>query len=123
VLTNREKMKIPPNVVDELIKGTGSDIRQVLNMLSTFKLSKADMDFDEGKALWVQPRQKKLTSRVNVNQKNTPMTPFSIIDKITGPYAFSRTNRDTLNDKSDLYFLDFSWVPLFMQVRYLLAKD
>ena len=46
-------MKIPPNVVDELIKGANSDIRQVLNMLSTFKLGKAEMDFDEGKALYV----------------------------------------------------------------------
>jgi replication factor C subunit 1 len=44
-------MKIPSNVVDELIKGANSDIRQVLNMLSTFKLSKAEMNFDEGKAL------------------------------------------------------------------------
>lgn len=44
-------MKIPANVVDELIKGAGSDIRQVLNMLSTFKLAKSEMDFDEGKAL------------------------------------------------------------------------
>jgi replication factor C subunit 1 len=49
----REKMKIPPNVVDELIKGTNSDIRQVLNMLSTFKLGKSEMDFDEGKQLCV----------------------------------------------------------------------
>lgn len=48
-------MKIPPNVVDELIKGTNSDIRQVLNMLSTFKLGKSEMDFDEGKHLCVAP--------------------------------------------------------------------
>lgn len=48
---NREKLKIPPNVVDELVKGANSDIRQVLNMLSTFKLGKDVMDFDEGKEL------------------------------------------------------------------------
>lgn len=53
---------------------------------------------------------------VQDNQKNTVMTSFTIIDKLTGPYSFSRTNKDSLNDKSDLYFLDFSWVPLFMQV-------
>lgn len=44
------------------------------------------------------------------------MTPFTIIDKLTSPYAFSWTNKDTLNDKMDLYFHDFSFVPLFMQV-------
>lgn len=44
------------------------------------------------------------------------MTPFTIIDKLTGPYAFSKTSRDTLGDKMELYFHDFSFVPLFMQV-------
>lgn len=48
----KEKMKIPPNVVDELVKGVNSDLRQVLNMLSTYKLgSHAEMDFDQGKEL------------------------------------------------------------------------
>lgn len=44
-------MKIPANVIDELVNGAQSDIRQVLNMLSTWKLSSTTMDFDEGKAL------------------------------------------------------------------------
>lgn len=46
-------MKIPANVVDQLIQGAQSDIRQVLNMLSTWKLSSDNMDFDESKSLWV----------------------------------------------------------------------
>jgi replication factor C subunit 1 len=45
-------MKIPANVMDQLINGTQSDIRQVLNMLSTWKLSSDTMDFDEGKNLY-----------------------------------------------------------------------
>lgn len=44
-------MKVPANVVDQLVLGTQSDIRQVLNMLSTWKLSNNVMDFDEGKEL------------------------------------------------------------------------
>jgi replication factor C subunit 1 len=48
---HRENMKLPANVVDQLIQGTQSDIRQVLNMLSTWKLSSDSMDFDEGKTL------------------------------------------------------------------------
>ncbi|KAG5351780.1 hypothetical protein C0989_004989 [Termitomyces sp. Mn162] len=47
----KEKMKIPANVIDQLIAGAQSDIRQVLNMLSTWKLSSSTMDFDEGKNL------------------------------------------------------------------------
>ena len=46
-------MKIPANVVDQLVQGAQSDIRQVLNMLSTWRLSSNSMDFDEGKAMCV----------------------------------------------------------------------
>lgn len=106
-ILHKEKLKIPTNVVDELIKGTGSDIRQVLNMLSTYKLGKSEMNFDEGKEL------------LKLNEKNTIMTPFTIIDKLTGPYSFSRTSKDTLSDRMELYFHDFSFVPLFMQEHYL----
>ena len=53
-------MKLPANVVDQLIQGVNSDIRQVLNMMSTWKLSSNTMDFDESKALYagylIQPR-------------------------------------------------------------------
>ena len=56
---------------------------------------------------------------MKVNEKNTILTPFAIIERMTGPYAFSRTNKETLNDKMDLYFHDFSFVPLFMQVSWV----
>lgn len=46
-------MKIPPNAIDQLVTGSQSDIRQVLNMLSTWKLSSDTMAFDEGKNLCV----------------------------------------------------------------------
>ena len=44
-------MKIPANVIDQLVAGAQSDIRQVINMLSTWKLSNSTMDFDESKEL------------------------------------------------------------------------
>lgn len=50
---NREKMKVPANVLDQLVQSSQSDIRQVLNMLSTWKLSNSTMDFDQGKNLYV----------------------------------------------------------------------
>jgi len=53
LIGSREKLKIPANVIDQLINGAQSDIRQVLNMLSIWKLSNDSMDFDEGKNLWV----------------------------------------------------------------------
>jgi len=51
----KEKMQIPANVINELITGVGSDIRQVLNMLSTWKLHNDTMDYEEGKLLYVRP--------------------------------------------------------------------
>lgn len=47
------------------------------------------------------------------------MTPFTITDKLCGPYSFARTSKDTLSDRMDLYFQDFSFVPLFIQEHYL----
>lgn len=50
------------------------------------------------------------------------MTPFNIIQKMLGPYMFSSTSRETLNDKMELYFHDHSFVPLFIQVRFIHLK-
>ncbi|KAI0640589.1 DNA replication factor C, large subunit [Trametes meyenii] len=103
----KEKMKIPANVIDQLVEGAQSDIRQVLNMLSTWKLSANTMDFDEGKAL------------AKMNEKYSVMTPFGVINKMLGPQMFSPTSRETLGDKIELYFHDPSFVPLFIQENYL----
>ncbi|KLO13842.1 DNA replication factor C, large subunit [Schizopora paradoxa] len=103
----KEKMDVKPNVVDELIQGAQSDIRQIINMLSTWKLSNASMDFDEGKNL------------AKANEKYTIMTPFNVTQKILGPYLFSHTARETLNEKMELYFHDHAFIPLFIQENYL----
>ncbi|KAI0655304.1 DNA replication factor C, large subunit [Cubamyces menziesii] len=103
----KEKMKIPANVIDQLVLGAQSDIRQVLNMLSTWKLSSSTMDFDEGKTL------------AKMNEKYSVMTPFGVTNKMLGPQMFSPTSRETLGDKIELYFHDPSFVPLFIQENYL----
>lgn len=46
-------MKVPANVIDQLVQGAQSDIRQVINMLYTWKLTSDTMNFDEGKQLCV----------------------------------------------------------------------
>ncbi|KAG8742351.1 hypothetical protein FRC10_001632 [Ceratobasidium sp. 414] len=103
----KEKMKIPANVIDQLVAGAQSDIRQVLNMLSTWKLSHDSMDFDEGKEL------------ARANEKYSIKSPFEVTSQILGPYTFSQTSRHTLNDKIEMYFHDYSFVPLFIQENYL----
>ncbi|KAK7696550.1 hypothetical protein QCA50_001208 [Cerrena zonata] len=103
----KEKLKVPANVLDQLVQGAQSDIRQVLNMLSTWKLSSNTMDFDEGKTL------------AKMNEKGSILTPFDVTFKMLGPYLFSQTARETLNEKMELYFHDHSFMPLFMQENYL----
>lgn len=114
-------MKIPAVVVDELITGSQSDIRQILTMLSTWKLSRNDMNFDEGKELYVVLRVVYSISdaqyRVRVNEKYSIMTPFAATNKMLGPYLFSKTCRETLNEKIEYYFHDPAFMPLFIQVR------
>lgn len=46
-------MKLDSNVVDQLISGSQSDIRQVINMISTWKLLSNTMNYDQGKELSV----------------------------------------------------------------------
>ncbi|KAG1807653.1 replication factor RFC1 C terminal domain-containing protein [Suillus subaureus] len=103
----KENMKLPANVVDQLVAGSQSDIRQVLNMLSTWRLSGSSMDFDEAKNL------------TKINEKYTILTPFDVTNKILSPYAFGPNVRETLGDKMELYFHDHSFVPLFIQENYL----
>ncbi|KAJ9111852.1 hypothetical protein QFC20_002439 [Naganishia adeliensis] len=103
----REKLKVDGNALDNLVASTQADIRQILNLLSTWKLSREDMSFNEAKELGKD------------SQKFTVQTPFSILPQLLGPYAFSATNRSTLNDRMDLYYQDFSFVPLFMQENYI----
>lgn len=55
--------------------------------------------------------------RAKMNEKYAVMTPFNIIQKMLGPYMFGPTSRETLGDKMELYFQDYSFVPLFVQVR------
>ncbi|KAJ6583168.1 hypothetical protein B0H10DRAFT_2097712 [Mycena sp. CBHHK59/15] len=90
----KEKMTVPANVIDQLVAGSQSDIRQVLNMLSTWRLSK-------------------------MNEKYSIMSPFDITSKMLGPYLFSATSRESLGDKMELYFQDHSFMPLFIQENYL----
>jgi replication factor C subunit 1 len=112
----REGMKIPPNVINALIEGTGADIRQVVNMISTAKLdstvSAADggssqMSFEEGSAMskaW---------------EKHIILKPWDMVNKILGGGLFNLASKSSLNEKQELYFNDHEFAPLMLQENYL----
>ena len=103
----REKLKIPPNVINALIEGSHSDIRQIINMLSTAKLDQEALDFDQGKKMsksW---------------EKNVILKPWDIVSKILGGGMFASSSTATLNDKIELYFNDHEFSSLMLQENYL----
>ncbi|PWN47197.1 DNA replication factor C, large subunit [Violaceomyces palustris] len=106
----REKLKIPGEVMQQLIESAQNDIRSVINMLSTWKLSNDSMSFDEGKELG------------NSNAKPGMHTPFTLYSELSSPYMFSHTSKKTLNDKTDLYFQDHAIVPLMVAENYLKSR-
>jgi replication factor C subunit 1 len=48
-ISHREGLKLQPNVVDQFVEGTHSDIRQIINLLSTYRLSRTDLGFEDSK--------------------------------------------------------------------------
>ncbi|GAA6048823.1 hypothetical protein JCM3770_003639 [Rhodotorula araucariae] len=106
----KEGLKLDGKVVDQLVAGSQSDIRQIINMLATYKLGAKAIDFDQGKAL------------VRMNEKNTLQTPWTLYSKLFGPQAFAPVSGLSLSDKNDVYFHDHSIMPLFVQENYLKGK-
>lgn len=51
----KEGLKLEQGVVDQLVAGSQSDIRQIINMLATYKLGAKAMNFDASKKLCVDP--------------------------------------------------------------------
>lgn len=103
----REKLKVPPNVINSLIEGSHADIRQVINMLSTAKLDQDAMDFDSGKEMsksW---------------EKHVILKPWDIVSKILGGGLFAPNSTTTLNEKIELYFNDHEFSSLMLQENYL----
>ena len=103
----REQLKLPPNVINALIEGSGADIRQVVNMISTAKLDSQTMSFEEGKGMskaW---------------EKHIVLKPWDMVSKILGGGMFNPASKSTLNDKQELYFNDHEFAPLMLQENYL----
>jgi len=102
----REGIKIDRTVADQLVQGNQADIRQIINMLSTWKLgAEKTLSFDE---------TKRLTE--SGDRSNSLATPFSLMDKLFGPYSWSATADAKINEKLEVYFQEFDMMPMFVQV-------
>lgn len=106
-IARNERLNLEPGVVDQLISSTNADIRQILNILSTFARTRDRMGSSESAMIgksW---------------EKHTVLKPFDIIGRLLSGATFAPSSRMTLNDKVDLYFNDHDFTPLMVQENYL----
>ncbi|KAG0747208.1 hypothetical protein G6F62_002034 [Rhizopus arrhizus] len=103
----KEKLDIKPNAIDELVASTQNDIRQIINILSTYRLNKTSMAYDDAKQVG------------KMNNKNTILNPFEIPGELL---ASTNWRQKDLNQKSEIYFHDYNLAPLMIHENYLKTK-
>lgn len=106
-----EGLRVDANTVDRLVESTGSDIRQILTLLSTYARTNKAMSFEDGKTFaksW---------------DKEVILKPFDIVGKYLSGAMWATSSKMTLNDKMNLYYNDYDFAPLFVAENYLLARS
>lgn len=58
----------------------------------------------------------------DARDSNSLATPFALMDKLFGPYAWSATAKAKISEKLEVYFQEFDLLPLFVQENYLKHK-
>ncbi|KAJ0181428.1 hypothetical protein K1T71_003513 [Dendrolimus kikuchii] len=103
----KESLKIPPDVLSQLIVAANQDVRQTMNLLSMWAVEPNLAEPD------------KLRKDAKVTKKDIKLGPWEAVRKV-----FSAEDHKTMsiNDKSDLFFYDYSLAPLFVQENYLLVQ-
>uniref|UniRef100_A0A182QRJ2 Replication factor C subunit 1 n=1 Tax=Anopheles farauti TaxID=69004 RepID=A0A182QRJ2_9DIPT len=103
----KEQLKLAPGVLEEIIAGTGGDVRQTLNHLALYSAGKsmaASLSVDSAK------------KQADSSKKDIKIGPWDVIRKV---FSAEDHKTMTLNDKADLFFHDYNIAPLFVQENYL----
>lgn len=106
-IAKKEGLTLATNVIDKLHDMTGGDIRQMINLLSSWRLSKTHMSYDEGKSYSTSIK------------KNILLDPFTITTKF---FRVSDYRSCSLADRMELYYHDFQLIPLFIQENYIRVR-
>ena len=101
----REGIKIAPNALDIIIESSRRDLRQTLHNLYTWTATKKSMNYDEAKA-----------NASRAEKDSIKMGPFEATRLMFGE---PKKPADFVREKMDLYFEDYSFVPLFVFENYL----
>lgn len=108
----RENFKLDPLVIDRLVEITRSDIRQIINLLSTITKTTKNID------------HKNITEISKNWEKIIALKPFDITGKLLNGQYYTQLGSQSfnLNDKIALYFDDFDFTPLMIQENYLFTR-
>ncbi|XP_017010011.2 replication factor C subunit 1 [Drosophila takahashii] len=96
----KEKVKISPAKVEEIIAATNNDIRQSINHIALLS-AKEDSSAKSGQ---------------QVATKDLKLGPWEVVRKV---FTADEHKHMSIADKSDLFFHDYSLAPLFVQQNYL----
>ncbi|CAM0137347.1 unnamed protein product [Umbelopsis sp. WA50703] len=99
----RENLKMEANAVDQLVEATRNDVRQIINIMSTYRLGQQSMNFDQAKAVG------------KINEKYSQINLFDIPGILL---SGSRNREMTLAQKSEIYFHDYSLSHLMFFENY-----
>ncbi|RCK67087.1 Replication factor C subunit 1 [Candida viswanathii] len=105
----REKIKLDPNVIGQLVQATSNDMRQMINLLSTVSKTQKSIGANSMKEVsegW---------------SKQVVLKPFDIASRLLSLAVWSAPKL-TIDDKLNLYFNDFDFAPLMIQENLLITK-
>ncbi|CAH3146276.1 unnamed protein product [Porites lobata] len=102
----KEGLKIPPQAMEQIILGANQDVRQVLHNMSMWTAKEKSLNYDQAKAEAARA------------QKDIKMGAFDAVRKLLSGNESSKMN---LSEKSDMFFCDYSMMPLFVQENYALV--
>lgn len=106
MICQKEGLDVQPNVIEELVSSTQADLRQILSILSTYRLTNNKLSYDQTKQM------------MRGAGKDFELGPFSACPNLLG----SSFDRMSMADRLDQYFVDGSLMPLMIHENYLGAK-
>ncbi|GMM37221.1 replication factor C subunit 1 [Saccharomycopsis crataegensis] len=103
----REKIKVPPEIIDRLVEYTKNDIRQIINLLSTVSKTVPELN------------DKNFTEVIKGWEKNVAMKTFDITSRYLSSQIWNNNSKVSINEKIEYYFDDYQFAPLMVQENYL----
>ena len=109
MICNKENIPIDKSKLQNLIESSGSDLRQIINVIQLWKNNKTtgcrNLDIDK-----IMKDEK-----VMINNFDAAFRLLNIKDHQ------SRGSYTSFREKMDLFFIDYEFVPLLVQENYLNA--